>query len=169
MATLDSLERYTPGGKKSYTLEVSVVNLDDKTERRMNVFLNNTSAMGEFDMDMLDNLRMDFDLDVGDLGFSTEDVDILFPVDLPVEHEDSADASRAKNTLSAIKEERKAAKSGLEADQSIGYYFVVVCQDLAAKETLLEGLGVPSYEEYVRGDLIAAKCGLSRAAPPRPP
>lgn len=165
LATLDSLEHYRTDGKKSYTLEVAVVNLDDQQERRMNVFLNNQSVMGEFDIDMLDAMRQEFNLDVADLGFTTEDIDIMFPVDLPLDHHDSAEASRAKDTLTAIKEERQAAKAGLEQDQSIAYYFVVVCQDMAAKEALLEAMGVPSYEEYVRGELIAAKYGLTRAIP----
>lgn len=164
LATLDSLEHYKPGGKKSYTLEVAVVSLDDQQERRMNVFLNNQSAMGEFDLDMLDVMRKEFDISLPDMGFSAEDIDINFTVDLPVDHHDSAEASRAKDTLAAIKEERQAAKAGMEEDQSIGYYFTVVCADLNAKERLLEALGVPGYEEYVRGELIAAKCGIAPAA-----
>jgi len=157
LATLDSLEEYKPGGKKSYTLEVAVVSLDDQQDRRMNVFLNNQSAMGEFDLDMLDAMRQEFDISLPDMGFSAEDIDINFAVDLPLEHHDSAEASRAKDTLAAIKEERQAAKSTLEEEQNIGYYFTVVCSDLHAKERLLEALGVPGYEEYVRGELIAAK------------
>lgn len=161
LAALDSLEHYTPGGKKLYSLQVAVVDLDEKQERRMNVFLNNTSAMGEFDFDALAEMRLEFDLDAGDFGFSVEDIEMLFPADIPAELEDTAEASRAKNTLAKIKEERKAAKENLAEEQSIGYYFTVVCRTVDEKERLLEALGVPGYEEYVRGELITAKCGVT--------
>jgi hypothetical protein len=79
LASLDSLERYTPGSKKSYSLQVAVVDLDEKEERRMNVFLNNQSAMGEFDLDKLADLKVDFDISAVDMGFSTEDIALIFP------------------------------------------------------------------------------------------
>ena len=97
LSLLDEMERYTPGGDRSYTLEVAAVDLDEKQERRMNVFLNNQSAMGEFDLDALNSLRLEFDLDTADLGFSAEDIEVLFPVEIPRELEDTAEASRAKD------------------------------------------------------------------------
>lgn len=157
LSILDEMERYTPDGERSYTLEVAAVDLDEKQERRMNVFLNNQSAMGEFDLDALNALRLEFDFDAGDLGFSADDIDVLFQVEIPPELDDTAEASRAKNTLAAIKEERKAAKEDLAEEQGIGYYFTVVCGSVEQKERLLEALDVPGYEEYVRGDLVAAK------------
>jgi len=102
------------------------------------------------------------------MGFTAEDIDINFAIDLPIDHADSADASRAKNTLAAIKEDRQNAKDNLNQSQNIGYYFTVVCPDLEKKERLLEALGVPVYEEYVRGELIAAKCGITLEEPPLP-
>lgn len=158
LSLLDEMERYTPGGARSYTLEVAAVDLDERQERRMNVFLNNQSAMGEFDLEALNDMRLEFDIDAGDLGFSAADIEVLlFPVEIPPELDDTAEASRAKNTLAAIKEERKAAKENLAEEQSIGYYFTVVCRTVDEKERLLESLGVPGYEEYVRGDLISAR------------
>jgi len=164
---LDELEGYKPGGAKSYTLEVAVVDLDEKTERRMNVFINNPSAMGEFDLDALNALRLEFEFSGDDLGFSAEDMEVLFPVDLPDALADTAEASRAKNTLTKIKEEREQAKKDLEVEQSIGYYFTVICATVEQKERLLEALGVPGYEEFIRADLVAAKCGVPWP-PPQP-
>jgi len=161
---LDELERYTPGGAKSYTLEVAAVDLDEKAERRMNVFLNNPSAMGEFDFEALNHLRLEFDFSADDLGFSAEDMEVLFPVEIPDALKDTAEASRTKNTLSKIKEDRKKAKDELQDKQSIGYYFTVVCKTLNDKERLLEALGIPGYEEFVRGELVAAKAGVTLAA-----
>lgn len=164
LASLDALERYAPGGKKSYSLQVAVVDLDEKEERRMNVFLNNQSAMGEFDLDKLADLQVEFDISAADMGFSLDDIDVMFPeATAPIELGDTAEAQRAKNVLGDIKGERKAAKEGLENAQNIGYYFTVICPDLNAKERLLEALGVPGYEEYVRGELIAAQCGVTLA------
>lgn len=164
LASLDSLERYTPGGRKSYALQVAVVDLDEKEERRMNVFLNNQSAMGEFDLDKLADLQVEFDISAADMGFSLDDIDVMFPeATAPIELGDTAEARQAKGILSDIKGERQAAKERLEEAQNIGYYFTVICPDLNAKERLLEALGVPGYEEYVRGELVAARCGVALA------
>jgi hypothetical protein len=48
LAELDSLMR-----TKDYMLPVDVVDLDDKTEREQNVFLNNPEAQGQYDVEKL--------------------------------------------------------------------------------------------------------------------
>ncbi len=154
LVILDEMEHYVPG-IKTYTLEVAVVDLDERQERRMNVFLNNTSSMGEFDLDALNDMRVAFDFDADALGFSIEDMEVLFPADAPAALADTAEAARAKNTLDKIKEERAEAKGALDDEQSIAYYFTVVCATAEEKERLLESLGVPGYEEYVRAQFIA--------------
>lgn len=161
LSAMDSLEKYRPDGKKSYTLQVAVVDLDGRQERRMNVFLNNQSAMGEFDLDALDAMRQEFDFDGTDLGFTVEDLEVLFPVDVPLDLTDTAEASHAKETLGAIKEERRAAKESLAEEQDIGYYFTVVCKNRDYKVRLLEALGVGGAEDFVRAELVADKYRIS--------
>ena len=41
---------------KDFEIDVKVVDLDDKAEAKLNVLLNNASAMGEFDFDAIKSL-----------------------------------------------------------------------------------------------------------------
>ena len=163
LASLDALERYVPDGKKSYSLQVAVVDLDEKEERRMNVFLNNQSVMGEFNLDKLADLQADFDISAVDMGFSAADIALMFPDEMPNPLMDSAEAETAKGEIGSMAKKRDEARAKFEANDSIAYYFTVVCDSRENKERLLEALGVPGYEEYVSGELVAAQCGVTLA------
>lgn len=65
-------------GSEDYTLSVSVIDVDDKREREINVLLNNTHAMGSFDMDMLKSVFDDPLVSVVGSGFSQSDMMQLF-------------------------------------------------------------------------------------------
>lgn len=143
---LDAME-----GSSNYTLEVAVVDLDDKTEKEMNVFLNNPSAMGEWDIDGLAKLKLDFDVDFKDMGFSDFDIDLLFDGDSRFSKlfEDDSEAREAKGTLDDIKAARGKANERLTQENSADFYFVVVCQSQEEKDALLKSMGLPRSEQYV--------------------
>jgi len=58
VALLDSLHK-----SKKYSLSVAVVEMDDKTEKEQNIFMNNTEAQGEFDLDGLGKLIKEVEID----------------------------------------------------------------------------------------------------------
>jgi len=66
-----------------YLLDVSMCELTDAEEREQNVFMNNPSAMGTWDVDALQELvldeEIDFDFTLG--GFEKVDLDLL--IDMP--------------------------------------------------------------------------------------
>jgi hypothetical protein len=76
LASLDALER-----RGDYLLDVSVIDVDEQTEKEMNVFFNNPSAGGEWDLDKLAELILAANIDFGDLGFDKFDIDMLFDGD----------------------------------------------------------------------------------------
>jgi len=71
---LDSLH-----GHLDYELTVSKVHLSEEDEIKANVFLNNSSAQGQWDYDVLTQLADlgDFDFEK-DFGFSSDDVEAIF-------------------------------------------------------------------------------------------
>jgi len=74
LAIMDSLLR-----KDDYDLTVSRVDVDEKTEVSGNVFMNNPSAMGEWDTFALQDLHSlfpDIDYEI-DLGFDKSEIDIM--------------------------------------------------------------------------------------------
>lgn len=120
VSIMDSLE-----GSKNYRLTVSAVNLTDKQEREANLLLNNTSAMGDFEVGKLQELLKFDDLDVEAAGWDRADMFKMFGNDQIAEMpEDEAQAvadatRRAREEFDAI---REAARKKDGSD----FYMVVV-------------------------------------------
>ena len=54
--------------------------MDEKREKEILVYLNNTSVMGEWDEEILQGLSEEFELDLkNDLGFDELDIQYMFP------------------------------------------------------------------------------------------
>lgn len=147
---LDGLEGY-PGKVSDYELSVSVCDLDDKTEKEMVVFLNNPSAMGDWDYDMLADLKISSGIDFEDMGFSSFDVDDMFFGDSRFSDmfQDTSDVKKAKDTLKDIKKDRSEFTDKLKGEQSADFYFVVVCESQDSKDKMMKRLGLPVSEMYV--------------------
>ena len=72
LAALDALE-----GGQNYTLTVDVVQLDAKTEKEQNVFLNNPNAQGDWDLKALEKMLAE-DVNLENAGFSQSEIYQLF-------------------------------------------------------------------------------------------
>ena len=70
---LDSLEK-----NKNYSLDVCVVDVDEREEAKLNVILNNTSLQGEYDLEGLALLTEEFDVSFEEMGFTKLDIDFMF-------------------------------------------------------------------------------------------
>lgn len=155
LATLDSLERYKPG-KADYGVEVSMVELDEKQEAAMLVFLNNPSSMGQWDTAQLADLGdlVGFD----DMGFDRVDVEIMFDGDARFDalFDDAAPVKETKDALESIKADRASMKDSKAQSQSVDYYVTVVCKDQQEKAELMKHLGIPKGEIYISPSEIFA-------------
>lgn len=60
VSVMDEVNRYE-NGNNDYNIKVEVVEMDEKTEKEQNLFMNNRSAQGEFDNDMLKDMLIDID------------------------------------------------------------------------------------------------------------
>lgn len=160
LATMDSLERYQDG-KNDYELDVSLVRLPEKDELEMLVFLNNPSAQGTWDTELLAELNQDLGIDFGDMGFDRLDIDLLFDGDgrFSDMFADTTEVSEAKDALREIKEHRAEAADKFKDKNSAGFYFTVVCRDEAEKKEVLAKLHIPHYEQYVSGEAVLQAVG----------
>ena len=146
LSILDKLEN-----KKDYELDVSVIDVDEAEEKRINVQLNNASMQGTYDYDMLGELALDIGDSLEDLGFSDFDAEIMFGTSdrfqelLP----DVKAVEAAKGDIKEIKENRKAMKEKYAESNNIDFYFVVVCKDQKEKDELFRKMSVPDTEQYV--------------------
>lgn len=121
--------------------------------------MNNPSMQGEWDLKALAALKLDDNIDFGEMGFTDFDVDTLFDGDSRFSKlfEDTPEVKKSKGTLTDIKKDREEWVKGLQTDQSADFYFFVVCGSQEEKQNLLARLGYPVSEEYVRGEILALK------------
>lgn len=147
LAALDALERYKQG-KNNYLLDVSMVDLDEKSEVDMLVFLNNPAAQGRWDSNILAGLAEFTDFE--SMGFDKIDLDLIFNGDQRFSNlfEDDQKTNETKQHLQDVKEARKQ-HTDKTNDQSIDYYVTVVCQNQTEKEKLMMHLGIPKGEIYI--------------------
>lgn len=63
-----------------YSLQVSMINVDEETEVKINIFLNNPAAQGEWDNELLQEIKLSYpDIDFQkDLAFDMLDMQYIF-------------------------------------------------------------------------------------------
>lgn len=149
LSVMDELEK-----TQDYELTVSVVDISEKEEMELNVQMNNTSMMGDFDIDALTDM-IELGADVDSLGFSESDIDIMFgDSELVEKFEDSSETKEAKETLKEIKKDRKEYYEKSKEENSASYYFVVVCESSEEREELFKQMGVPFSEEFINSNML---------------
>lgn len=150
LAVMDKLEKYKDG-KNDYELDVSAVDLPEEKELAMLVFLNNPSAQGAWETDLLAEINLENGISFDSMGFDKLDVDMIFDGDSRFSElfADSAEVKEAKDSLEEIKAVRKESTDRLKAENEMEFYFVVVCKDAKEKADLLKRMHIPGQETYI--------------------
>jgi ParB-like chromosome segregation protein Spo0J len=153
IAALDELER-----SADYTMSVAVVEVDLKVEKELNVFLNNTNAQGDWDLEKLNTLLKDADIELENTGFDLGDVYQLFG-ESPEAAENSAIEAMAEELRKAREANEQMVKTSEDANDP-DFYCVVVFKNYAARKDFTEALSLDD-NRYIDGgklkDLIKAK------------
>ena len=145
ISQLDALEK-----NQDYTLDVWVIDVDEKEEAKLNVILNNQSLMGDWDLDKLANITDQFDINFGDMGFSKLDIDFIFDSDDRfTDMFENPETEETKKRLAEVKEARATGKEQLEERNNINFYSVIVFEDEEQKKRFYKEISVPIFEEYI--------------------
>ena len=156
MASMDALEKYKDG-KNDYQIDVAFVELEEKAEMEMLVFLNNASAQGGWNLDTLADIGKDLG-DFESMGFDSMDITLMFDGDSrfdPV-FQESLEVEEAKDNLKEIKEVRKNSVGEMNNTQSEEFYIIVVCKDKAEKVSILNRAKVAPYEKFISSETLMA-------------
>lgn len=147
---LDALEK-----NKDYSLDVCVIDVDEKEEAILNVQLNNPSMQGDWDLDKLASMTEDFSVDFDEMGFSKLDIDFMFDGDERfTQMFDTPEAVEAKQGLEAVKEARAKGKERMEEKNSLNWYSVIVFENEEAKAAFYKLINTPLSEEYLTVDKV---------------
>lgn len=157
LASLDSLEKYKDG-KNDYEIDVAVVDLDEKLELEMLVFLNNPGAQGGWALETLADINLESGIGFNDMGFDKLDVDLLFDGDSRFSDvfQDPTEVKETKATLDEIKAVRKENMEDMKERQKAGFYAVIVCRDAEEKKDLMRRMNIPDYETYISSEAAFA-------------
>lgn len=154
---LDQLEK-----SQDYEIPCDVVDLDLKEEVKLNIQLNQTSAMGEFDPDKLQDLHFEFpDLDfMKDFAFDKADLDFMFNDVNKILGKNQLSEAK-KNVMDAEKfHERK--KEYRDNVESTGKYdetgwnnmVTIVFNTQSEKENFLKKIHIKPGEKYIKSTKI---------------
>lgn len=150
LTQLDALE-----GNQSYSLQVAVIDVDEREEAEINIQLNNPSMGGEWDFNKLAEVASDFDLTFDEMGFSELDIDLMFDADDRFSNLMQPEpVYDSKDKLEKMHEVRKKMKEGFSEKDNINFYTVIVFADEEERRAFHQRIGVSEYEQYVSPDQI---------------
>jgi ParB-like chromosome segregation protein Spo0J len=149
--------------KEDYDLTVAMVDVDEETEIKGNVFLNNPSAQGEWDIMALGSLRdIVPDLDyVKDLGFDFSEVSVMFGDGfLPKKEEgEESEGITVEEARELKKQQRDKAREQNSDDgsyhaESADYTVTIVFPNNREKREFMKKIRKPETEKHIKHTVL---------------
>ena len=154
LSIIDAIE-----GSDDYEMDVSVVDLTDKDEKEQNIFFNNQSAMGTWDVDALGVMIAEEEVDYKKAGFDDMDLQLIFEdskYEVSMFDLDKAPSAvqRDIDEISKIQRMKRERKEHRERDIDAAdpeFYAVVVFPDRDAQGEFMQRVGMNKNDRYVDG------------------
>jgi hypothetical protein len=150
IAIIDQLEK-----TEDYYLTVAVVELDEKTEKEQNIFMNATTFTGEFDFDLLAEMMPD--IDVFSAGLDEYDLNIIGVT----KEEESVDSDNDDDDVFAdiqdkkkkVKDAKKASANSIDSRFEDGERYVTLSfSDYKSKAAFMIKMGLNAGDMYIKGE-----------------
>ncbi|MEL3899307.1 ParB N-terminal domain-containing protein [Treponema phagedenis] len=173
LAIMDEEYKYP---KTDYTLQVAMINVSLEEEVKINVFLNNPAAQGEWDAEMLQEIKLSFpDIDFQkDLAFDMLDMQHLFAgtelfesasslFEPTQEQSDIVDMAELAKKTDRLKEARQKERDLRKAEnrsdtdyqaKNDDYVVSFVFENNAAKQDFCRRANIPISERFVKSALL---------------
>ena len=184
VAVLDELNKYDPDTRENdYSLRVELIDVDEKTEKSLNVTLNNPNVGGDWDEEKMRQIIPE--IDWKDAGLTDADLN-MFGVDYLLQTEEEVRIANDLNSMMAEvnaeheaqvqqrKEEReqkraeeRAAKvehmkdvkqqvrdSAIKTAESMEAYVMLSFTDFQAKAAFMERFGYSPYDKIIKGEVF---------------
>lgn len=153
--TLDLINGYDGTIETDYELKVECVELDLKTEKEQNIYLNNKKQQGETDFESMAILVNEIDID--NAGIDDQDIEIIEALVPNFEFGKNEDIKNDINELSYderkenMKKLKKDIKGGVgESQQST--HFTITFKNYDDKAEFLESIGINGDDTIVTSD-----------------
>jgi len=152
---LDSLER-----KTDYELTVDMTDMTDKEEKEQNIFFNNQSTQGEFEVDSLKSLLDEVDLFA--TGFDEVDL-VVFDIDLHEFDNETEINQKQKATseeIAAMKKRKKEHKDKSMRESDTNFFIAVIFQTSEEKIRFMNKYNLGLNEQYIKAEHFLKLLGV---------
>ena len=166
---LDTINKYDGTTEADYTVKVEAVEMDVRTEKEQNVYMDSPSTNTAQSLDLLAELIPQ--IDYKNAGLTEADLDIIGIDYVFQTEEQSRIASEFESLMSQTSEpkevnrdesinrvkdmKRKIRDEAEEKAKNIDAYFVVSFDTSKAKESFLRRFGYDKKEKYIKGELFS--------------
>ena len=117
ISVMDELQKYNPDtNENDYKLRVEVINVDPKTEKELNILLNNPNAMGKWDGFKLAELIPD--IDYKDAGLTEQDLSLIGCDFLLKTEEENNIADELTQMMQPVEEQHQAELAAKQAERA---------------------------------------------------
>lgn len=180
VAILDEQYKYNKLTKENdYTLRIELIDVDEKTEKSINILLNNQNVGGEWDYDLLREIVPD--IDYKDAGLTEADLNIIgvdFMFQTEDEHQLSSELETMMSPVTELKEAEKAEKlaqqqmerqakidhmkevkqqvkeKSQEQAENMDAYIMLSFDTFKAKAAFCERFGYGRYDKFIKGEVF---------------
>lgn len=184
ISVMDELNNYNPDtGEGDYILQVDLIDIDEKSEKELNILLNNPNAQGKWDWDALSDLLQD--IDYKHAGLTEQDLEMI-GIDSLIEtpssysiadeldilygrsREDKEDKREAQHQVQDDDDGKIAHMKGVKAQVKADalrkaeehYAYVTLSFDsLKAKMAFMSKYGYDEGEMFIKGEVFAELIG----------
>lgn len=117
VAVLDELNKYDKSSyENDYMLRVELINVDEKTEKQLNITLNNPNVGGQWDFDALAQIVPD--IDWKDAGLTNADLNMIGVDFLLQTEEENSLADALSDMMSPVTEQKEADKAAKQLERA---------------------------------------------------
>ena len=172
VAILDEMYKYPDN---DYSLRVEMISVDRKTEKTLNIALNNGNISGSWDYDAL--ARLVPDIDYKDAGLTDADLNMIGCDFLLQTEEENALAGALEEMMQPVTEQKEAEKAArqLERAEKVAHmkdvkqqvkeqaqetaanmdaYLMLSFDTWEAKAAFCERFGYDPYQKFIKGELF---------------
>jgi len=176
VAVLDELNKYDKSTHENdYTLRVELINVDEKTEKQLNITLNNPNVGGNWDFDALAKLVPD--IDWKDAGLTDADLNMIGVDYLLQTEEENSIADALSDMMAPVTEQKEADKAAKQLEraekiahmkevkqkvkenaqkqaESMDAYVMLSFDTYEAKAAFCERFGYDPYSKFIKGEVF---------------
>ena len=175
-SVMDELQKYNPDTKENdYRIRVDVVDMDEKSEKELNILANNPNAQGTWDYDALRELVPE--IDYKDAGLTDADLNMIGCDFLLQTEDENGIAGELESMMSEVNEQHEAEKAQRQLEratktahmkevkqqvkeaaqkqaQDMDAYVMLSFDTWEAKAAFCRRFGYDPYDKFLKGEVF---------------